>query len=89
MRRSTGFVLAALVVLIAGCATTQPGAPQTQRETYDLVIRNGLVYDGSGGPARRVDVGVRGDRVVALGALEGAGARSIVDAGGKAVAPGF
>jgi N-acyl-D-aspartate/D-glutamate deacylase len=54
----------------------------------DLVIRGGLVYDGSGAPGVRADVGVRGDRIAAVGAIEGGGA-SELDATGLAVAPGF
>ena len=46
------------------------------------------MYDGSGGPGRRADVGIRGDRIVAVGRIEG-GARTVVDARGLAVAPGF
>jgi N-acyl-D-aspartate/D-glutamate deacylase len=54
----------------------------------DLVIRNGTVVDGSGGPARRGDVAIDGGRIVAIGAWEGAGDREI-DATGKVVSPGF
>ena len=58
-------------------------------EHFDLLIRGGRVLDGSGSPDRRGDVGVRGSRIVAVGALEGATADRIVDATGKFVAPGF
>jgi N-acyl-D-amino-acid deacylase len=55
----------------------------------DLVIRNGLVVDGSGLPAFRGDVGIRGDRIVHVGGrLEGR-ARAELDARGQVVAPGF
>jgi N-acyl-D-aspartate/D-glutamate deacylase len=54
----------------------------------DLVIRGGLVYDGSGAPGVVADVGVRGDRIAAVGAIEGRGATEL-DATGLAVAPGF
>lgn len=57
--------------------------------TFDLVIRNGLVYDGSGMPPQRADVGVRGGRVAAVGPLGAAESAATVDAAGKAVAPGF
>ena len=53
----------------------------------DLVIKNGLVVDGTGGPARRADVAVQGGRIVAIGDdLEGA---ETLDATGQVVAPGF
>ncbi len=57
-------------------------------DRFDLVIRGGTVYDGTGTPGTRADVGVRGDRVVAVGAVAGRGAEEL-DASGLAVTPGF
>lgn len=54
----------------------------------DLVIRNGLVCDGSGAPAFRGDVAVRDGRIVAVGEIQGE-ARETIDAGGRVIAPGF
>jgi N-acyl-D-amino-acid deacylase len=56
---------------------------------YDLVIRNGMVYDGEGGEPRQADLGIRGDRIVTIGVIEGKKANKVIDAGGLAVAPGF
>lgn len=56
---------------------------------FDVILRNGTVYDGTGAPGRRADVGIRGDRIAAVGDLSRARARSEVDASGLAVAPGF
>jgi N-acyl-D-amino-acid deacylase len=56
---------------------------------FDLVIRNGLTLDGTGSPARRVDVGIRGDRIADVDDLARAEARKTIDASGKVVAPGF
>jgi len=56
---------------------------------YDLIIRNGTVIDGTGGPRRQADVAVKGDRIVRVGATDGADAHRTVDAGGLVVAPGF
>ncbi len=57
---------------------------------FDTIIRGGLVIDGSGQePARRADVGIVGDRIVAVDALDGATAGETIDAAGKIVAPGF
>jgi N-acyl-D-aspartate/D-glutamate deacylase len=55
---------------------------------YDLVIKNGVVIDGSGLPRYRADVGVRHGRIVAVGRLRER-AREVIDADGQVVAPGF
>src|SRR5690242_19372069 len=56
---------------------------------YDLLIRGGLVFDGSGGTGRRADLAVRDGKIAAIGDLAGARAAKSVDAIGLAVAPGF
>ncbi len=56
--------------------------------TYDLVIRGGTVFDGTGVPGVRADVAVRGDRIAAVGAVPERGAAEL-EAGGLAVSPGF
>lgn len=61
----------------------------TQAPAFDVVIRGGRVLDGSGNPYFYADVGIRGDRIVALGNLSAATARRVVDARGKYVVPGF
>jgi N-acyl-D-amino-acid deacylase len=58
-------------------------------QTFDVLIRNGRVVDGSAAPWRQADVGIRGDRIVALGRLGEASAREVVDAAGRFVVPGF
>ncbi len=55
---------------------------------HDLVIRNGVVVDGTGLPRRRADVAVKDGRIVEVGFVEGTGTREM-DATGKVVAPGF
>jgi N-acyl-D-amino-acid deacylase len=55
----------------------------------DLVVRGGIVYDGSGRPPRRADVGIAGGRIAALGDLPGTAASRMLDATGLAVTPGF
>ena len=47
---------------------------------FDILIRGGTVYDGSGQPGRRADVGIRGDKIVAIGDLSNATAKTTVDA---------
>lgn len=58
-------------------------------ERHDLVIGNGRIVDGTGAPWFRGDLAIRGDRIAAIGRLEGAAARRRIDAGGMMVAPGF
>ncbi len=56
---------------------------------YDLLITNGRIVDGSGGPAFRGDVAVKDGRIAEIGRLAGAAAARKVDAEGRVVAPGF
>ena len=55
----------------------------------DLIIRDAMVFDGSGAPRFQADIGVTGDRIVAVGDLGAATAEREVVATGKALAPGF
>ena len=55
----------------------------------DLVVRGGLVVDGTGLARRRVDIGVRDGRVATVGHLDGRAAREVLDADGRIVAPGI
>ena len=74
-----------LISLLLGLASSAPAADVP----YDVLIKGGTVYDGTGGLPRRADVAIRGDRVAAMGTLTGASARTVIDATGLAVAPGF
>ena len=64
--------IGSITVWLSAAARDQPGAFD-----FDVVILNGDVYDGTGRPARRVDVGLRGDRIARLGNLQGARSRHI------------
>ena len=55
---------------------------------YDLLIKNGRIVDGSGGPSYRGDVAVKDGKIVEIGKLSGPAAR-VIDAAGRVVAPGF
>ncbi len=70
-----------IIALTSSCSESQP-------PDYDLVIRGGTVFDGSGKPGIVADVAVRGDRIVAVGNANGKAART-VDASGLYVTPGF
>jgi len=76
-------LFAATAVALCLSASTAISAPQ-----YDLVIRGGEIYDGSGGAPVGGEVAVKGQRIVCVGACPGA-AKKTVDATGKAVSPGF
>jgi N-acyl-D-amino-acid deacylase len=60
-----------------------------QAQQYDVIVRGGTVYDGSGGAPVRADVGIRKDRIEAIGDLKSAKSKTEIDAKGLAVAPGF
>src|SRR5215471_11875650 len=62
---------------------------RSDEATYDLLIKNGRIIDGTGNPWYAGDVGVRGDRIVAIGHLRDATAKQVMDARGLVVSPGF
>jgi N-acyl-D-amino-acid deacylase len=78
-----------LALLLAALALFRPIPTPAQAPAYDVIIRGGTVYDGTGAAGRRVDVGIRGDRIAAVGDLAAGQAPLVIDAGGLAVAPGF
>jgi N-acyl-D-amino-acid deacylase len=81
-------LIAAAVPLMAQPYASMVAAEQGTR-AYDVILRGGTVYDGTGSPGRLADVGIRGDRIAAIGDLKSAQARTVLDAKGLAVAPGF
>jgi len=85
MKRTAGGSLAAGFagsnILFQGCST---------KKDYDLMIINGTVFDGTGGPGKTAAVAIKGDRIAAIGAaLDSGKAAEVVDAAGMAVCPGF
>ena len=72
----------ALALMAAACS---------RQPDFDLIVRGGTVYDGTGEPTgvRRADVGITGDRITAIGDLTARTAPEMIDATGKVVAPGF
>jgi N-acyl-D-amino-acid deacylase len=73
-------VLAVCLIVSAACAPP---------EKYDVIVRGGQLYDGSGTAPTLADVGIRGDEIAAIGDLREAEASMTIDARGLAVAPGF
>jgi N-acyl-D-amino-acid deacylase len=74
---------------LALCGLTLSSRAHLQPQTYDLIVRGGTIYDGTGAAGRRADVAINGDRIAGVGDFSGVAARTIVDASGLAVAPGF
>ncbi|MGH9387677.1 MAG: N-acyl-D-amino-acid deacylase family protein [Vicinamibacterales bacterium] len=77
-----------LLFLSAGLAAFV-GSVSSQAPAFDVIVGGGQVVDGTGSPAVRADVGIRGDRIAAVGRLDGQSARRTIDASGLIVAPGF
>jgi N-acyl-D-amino-acid deacylase len=69
------------LLLVAGLAGAQ--------QEFDVLIRNGRIVDGSGNPWYSADVGIRAGRIAAIGRLQPAAAKRVLDAAGRIVAPGF
>lgn len=90
MRRAaivTLFVVGIVVIgvrLAARQAASAPGA-----ESYDVIIRGGHILDGTGNPWYAADIGIRDDKIAAIGKLDRATAKNTIDAAGEIVAPGF
>ena len=77
------------VLLLAIWCSGSACASRAADTRYDVVIAGGTVYDGSGAPGARADVGIIGDEIKAVGDLRNASADRMVRADGLAVAPGF
>ena len=78
MRNPSIFI--AIALIISACNPSQQ---------YDTIIRNGMVYDGNGGEPFKADIAINKDTIAFIGDLKNAHAKDEIDAGGKAVAPGF
>ncbi|MCH8286771.1 D-aminoacylase, partial [candidate division KSB1 bacterium] len=73
-------ILPSILALLVACATPAD---------YDVIIRNGVIYDGTGNTPYNGDVGITGDKIAAIGNLETATGGVEIDAEGMAVSPGF
>jgi N-acyl-D-amino-acid deacylase len=67
----------------------QERSPSPSPADFDVIIRGGTVYDGTGAEPRQADVAIRGDRIAGIGDFKSARAKNVIDAKGLAVAPGF
>ena len=91
MRRDPGIAAAGILVLgfatLGGLSLVAPGC--SREPAYDVVIRNGTIYDGSGRLPFRGDLAMNGDTIAAVGERVSGSGRVDIDADGLAVAPGF
>jgi dihydroorotase/N-acyl-D-amino-acid deacylase len=76
-------LLACVIVVLGLSCQPSPEGP------YDIVIRNGKVVDGTGNPWYAADIGIYGEKIIAIGKLDTKIAKQVIDAGGQVVAPGF
>ena len=88
MQRASVAAALSLALSWLGAAADAAGAAAPE-PPFDVLILHGHIVDGTGSPWYSGDVGIRGGRVAAIGALSGAPAKRILDARGKVVAPGF
>ena len=88
----TSLTLGLLWILLTGCTDTPAGkseAADTSSPRFDVLVVDGTVYDGSGNPGYVADVAIIDDRIAAIGEFAPGEADLVIDARGKAVAPGF
>ena len=67
----------------------QDRSPSPTPADFDVIIKDGTVYDGTGAEPKQADVAIRGDRIAGIGDFKAAKAKKIINAKGLAVAPGF
>ena len=87
MKRYRTWLWMLLAIAPLGCHSEAPGnAPPP---AYDVLIRHGHILDGTGNPSYVADIAIRGDRIAAIGSLDSAQAKQMIDASGLVVSPGF
>jgi N-acyl-D-amino-acid deacylase len=87
--RTIGKILAATAAFLAGVQLLSSQSPPPVSQTFDTVVTNGHIIDGTGSPWYSGDVGIRDGRISAIGNLSAASRKQTIDAMGKVVAPGF
>ncbi len=75
------------IMVVAAIDAQSP--PPSSSPAFDVLIKGGTVYDGTGGEGHAADVAIRADRIVGVGDFKNAPAKNVIDAHGLAVAPGF
>ena len=75
------FLLPLSLLLLISCRPSS--------DSYDVLLLNGTIVDGTGNPWYKADVGIRGDRIAAIGSLRSARAQTVIDVSGRIISPGF
>ncbi|PYL80847.1 MAG: aminoacylase [Verrucomicrobia bacterium] len=75
--------------MLSSALATEPSTRSPKSAGFDVIIKGGTVYDGTGAQPRHVDLAIRGDRIAGVGDFKTAKAKTIIDATDLAVAPGF
>jgi len=92
-RRIAIAAITALSILFVAAMRMQSASRQSANaadaEAYDVIIRGGHILDGTGNPWYAADIGIRSDKIAAIGKLDHANAKKVIDAVGDVVAPGF
>jgi N-acyl-D-amino-acid deacylase len=83
------YLVASASVFSLALAGAVEASPSNSAQIFDVLIKGGTVYDGSGAEGRVADVAIRGDRIAGVGNFENSQAKRVLDAHGLAVAPGF
>src|SRR5213080_2343852 len=78
-----------ILSMLSSALATEPSTRSPKSAGFDVIIKGGTVYDGTGAQPRHVDLAIRGDRIAGVGDFKTAKAKTIIDATDLAVAPGF
>lgn len=92
LRMAVAALIALSILFVAAVrmrSASRQNANAADAEAYDVIIRGGHILDGTGNPWYAADIGIRGDKIAAIGKLDHANAKKVVDAVGSVVAPGF
>src|SRR5438876_2862483 len=80
--------LGAFLTIVLTVFSQEP-SPSPSSDDFDLIVRGGTLYDGTAAKPLQADVAIRGDRIAGIGDFKSAKAKTVIDAKGLAVAPGF
>jgi N-acyl-D-amino-acid deacylase len=89
MKRNFFWVGSFLTIVFAMFAQEQLQSQSPGTAKVDVIIKGGTVYDGTGAEVQQADVAIHGDRIAGVGDFKSAKAKTVIDAKGLAVAPGF